>query len=109
MFSQLAKIIQLQTTQIKEVPTRLEKDKMKDFAQLLHRFYCILNWFFYSRSYHRQCSVSWLRSYSYRQHKSGFTVFLIVSFILDYTTDNVQSAGKDHTVTDNTNQVLLYS
>ena len=59
MFSQLAKIIQLQTTQIKEVPTRLEKDKMKDFAQ----FY------------------------------TGFTAFLIVSFTLDYTTDNVQSAG----------------
>ena len=35
MFSQLAKIIQLQTTQIKEISTRLEKDKMKDFAQLL--------------------------------------------------------------------------
>ena len=49
MFSQLAKIIQLQTTQIKEVPTRLEKDEM--------------------------------------------TVFLIVCFILDYTTDNFQSAG----------------
>ena len=38
MFSQLAKIIQLQTTQIKEVPTRLEKDKMKDFAQLEERY-----------------------------------------------------------------------
>lgn len=38
MFSQLAKIIQLQTTQIKEVPTRLEKDKMKDYAQLEERY-----------------------------------------------------------------------
>ncbi|WAR23300.1 WASC5-like protein [Mya arenaria] len=38
MFSQLARIIQLMTSQIKEVPTRLEKDKMKEFAQLDDRY-----------------------------------------------------------------------
>lgn len=38
MFSQLAKIITLMTSQIKEVPTRLEKDKMKEFAQLDERY-----------------------------------------------------------------------
>ena len=38
MFSLLAKIIHLQTTSIKEVPTRLEKDKMKEFAQLDERY-----------------------------------------------------------------------
>ncbi|XP_052274369.1 WASH complex subunit 5-like isoform X2 [Dreissena polymorpha] len=38
MFSQLAKIITLMTGQIKEVPTRLEKDKMKEFAQLDERY-----------------------------------------------------------------------
>lgn len=38
MFGLLAKIITLQTTQIKEVPTRLEKDKMKEFAQLDERY-----------------------------------------------------------------------
>ena len=38
MFSLLAKIIQLQTTQIKEVPTRLEKDKMREYAQLEERY-----------------------------------------------------------------------
>lgn len=38
MFGLLAKIIHLQTTQIKEVPTRLEKDKMKEFAQLDERY-----------------------------------------------------------------------
>ena len=38
MFSLLAKIIQLQTTQIKEVPTRLEKDKMREYAQLDERY-----------------------------------------------------------------------
>ena len=38
MFSQLAKIIQLMTSQIKEVPTRLEKDKMKEFSQLDERY-----------------------------------------------------------------------
>lgn len=37
MFSQLANIIQLMTSQIKEVPTRLEKDKMKEYAQLEER------------------------------------------------------------------------
>ncbi|KAL3869567.1 hypothetical protein ACJMK2_042235 [Sinanodonta woodiana] len=38
MFGLLDKIITLQTTQIKEVPTRLEKDKMKEFAQLDDRY-----------------------------------------------------------------------
>ncbi|XP_035827087.1 WASH complex subunit 5 [Aplysia californica] len=38
MFSLLAKIIHLQTTSIKEVPTRLEKDKMKEYAQLDERY-----------------------------------------------------------------------
>ena len=38
MFELLAKIIRLQTVRIKEVPTRLEKDKMKDFAQLDERY-----------------------------------------------------------------------
>ncbi|KAK3601512.1 hypothetical protein CHS0354_027658 [Potamilus streckersoni] len=38
MFGLLDKIITLQTTQIKEVPTRLEKDKMKEFAQLEERY-----------------------------------------------------------------------
>lgn len=38
MFGLLAKIINLQTTSIKEVPTRLEKDKMKEFAQLDERY-----------------------------------------------------------------------
>ena len=38
MFSLLARIIDMQTHQIKEVPTRLEKDKMKEFAQLDERY-----------------------------------------------------------------------
>ncbi|XP_076462616.1 WASH complex subunit 5-like [Babylonia areolata] len=38
MFSLLAKIIQMLTSQIKEVPTRLEKDRMKEFAQLEDRY-----------------------------------------------------------------------
>ncbi|KAG0724668.1 WASH complex subunit 5 [Chionoecetes opilio] len=38
MFSLLAKIIKLQTERIKEVPTRLDKDKMRDFAQLPERY-----------------------------------------------------------------------
>ncbi|XP_053393927.1 WASH complex subunit 5-like isoform X1 [Mercenaria mercenaria] len=38
MFSKLAKIIQLMTSQIREVPTRLEKDKMKEYAQLDERY-----------------------------------------------------------------------
>lgn len=42
MFSQLGKIIQLMTSQIKEVPTRLEKDKMKEFAQLEERYEVLL-------------------------------------------------------------------
>lgn len=38
MFGTLAKIIHLQTDIIKELPTRLEKDKLKEFAQLDERF-----------------------------------------------------------------------
>eukprot|EP00095_Tigriopus_kingsejongensis_P005223 maker-scaffold585_size130225-snap-gene-0.19 protein:Tk05223 transcript:maker-scaffold585_size130225-snap-gene-0.19-mRNA-1 annotation:"Strumpellin" len=38
MFKLLDKVIDLQTHHIKEVPTRLDKDKMKDFAQLDERF-----------------------------------------------------------------------
>lgn len=34
MFGLMAKIVQLQTHVIKEVPTRLEKERLKDFAQL---------------------------------------------------------------------------
>lgn len=38
MFGLLAKIIKLQTEKIKPVPTRLDKDKMRDFAQLQERY-----------------------------------------------------------------------
>lgn len=38
MFSLLAQIIKIQTEQIAELPTRLEKDKMRDFAQLEARY-----------------------------------------------------------------------
>ncbi|XP_038056716.1 WASH complex subunit 5-like [Patiria miniata] len=38
MFSLLSQIIQLQTHHIKEVPTRLEKEKLRDFAQLDLRY-----------------------------------------------------------------------
>ncbi|XP_055382308.1 WASH complex subunit homolog 5 isoform X2 [Condylostylus longicornis] len=38
MFGILAKIVELQTDVIKELPTRLDKDKLKDFAQLEDRF-----------------------------------------------------------------------
>lgn len=37
VFSIVEKIIDLQTWTIKEVPTRLEKEKLRDFAQLEHR------------------------------------------------------------------------
>uniref|UniRef100_UPI00398ECB7B WASH complex subunit 5 isoform X2 n=1 Tax=Pristiophorus japonicus TaxID=55135 RepID=UPI00398ECB7B len=38
MFTSLAKIIKLQTHNIMEVPTRLDKDKLKDYAQLGARY-----------------------------------------------------------------------
>ena len=38
MFSLLASIIKLQTNDILEVPTRLDKDKMRDYAQLEQRY-----------------------------------------------------------------------
>lgn len=38
MFSILSRIVQIQTQQIPELPTRLEKDKMKEFAQLDARY-----------------------------------------------------------------------
>ncbi|CAG5129653.1 unnamed protein product, partial [Candidula unifasciata] len=38
MFSLLANIIRLLTNSIREVPTRLEKDKMKEYAQLDERY-----------------------------------------------------------------------
>ncbi|KAJ8877566.1 hypothetical protein PR048_022021 [Dryococelus australis] len=37
MFGQLARIVHLQTSVIKELPTRLEKEKLKEYAQLDHR------------------------------------------------------------------------
>lgn len=46
MFTDLARIIELQTKRIKEVPTRLEKDKMREYAQLDERFeVCWKNFF----------------------------------------------------------------
>lgn len=38
MFTSLAKIIKLQIHDIMEVPTRLDKDKLKDYAQLNARY-----------------------------------------------------------------------
>ncbi|XP_072426885.1 WASH complex subunit 5 [Chiloscyllium punctatum] len=38
MFTSLAKIIKLQTHSIMEVPTRLDKDKLKDYSQLVARY-----------------------------------------------------------------------
>lgn len=38
MFTSLAKIIKLQIHDIMEVPTRLDKDKLKDYAQLGARY-----------------------------------------------------------------------
>jgi len=38
MFALVEQIIHLQTNVIKEMPMRLDKDKLKDFAQLDHRF-----------------------------------------------------------------------
>ena len=38
MFVMLAKIIDLQTNSIKEVPTRLDKDKMREYSLLTERY-----------------------------------------------------------------------
>lgn len=38
MFTSLAKIIKLQIHDIMEVPTRLDKDKLKDYSQLGARY-----------------------------------------------------------------------
>lgn len=38
MFEKLARIIEMQTSVLKELPTRVEKDKLKDYAQLNERF-----------------------------------------------------------------------
>lgn len=38
MFGLMAQIIELQTNQIKEVPTRLMKDQLKAYAQLDERY-----------------------------------------------------------------------
>ncbi|CAH0547854.1 unnamed protein product [Brassicogethes aeneus] len=38
MFQKLARIIEMQTSVLKEIPTRLDKDKVKDYAQLEERF-----------------------------------------------------------------------
>lgn len=38
LFGQMARIIRLQTSTLKELPTRLEKDKMKEYAQFDERF-----------------------------------------------------------------------
>lgn len=38
MFEKMARIIEIQTSVLKELPTRLDKDKLKDYAQLNERF-----------------------------------------------------------------------
>lgn len=38
MFEKMARIIEIQTSVLKELPTRLEKDRLKEFAQLDERF-----------------------------------------------------------------------
>lgn len=38
MFEMMASIASLQTDVIKEIPTRLDKDEVKEYAQLDHRF-----------------------------------------------------------------------
>lgn len=38
VFQCLIRIIKLQTVQVPEVPTRLDKDKLKDYAQLDGRY-----------------------------------------------------------------------
>ncbi len=38
MFTSLKEIIDLQTTRITELPTKVDKDKLKDYAQLDERF-----------------------------------------------------------------------
>ncbi|KAB0792555.1 hypothetical protein PPYR_14514 [Photinus pyralis] len=38
MFENMARIIEIQTSVLKELPTRLEKDKLKEYAQLNERF-----------------------------------------------------------------------
>ena len=45
MFQLMAKIAHIQTYEIKEVPTRLDKDQLKEYAQLEHRFE-VINFFF---------------------------------------------------------------
>lgn len=38
MFEKMARVIEMQTSVLKELPTRLDKDKLKDYAQLNERF-----------------------------------------------------------------------
>lgn len=38
MFQKMARIIEMQTSVLKELPTRLDKDKLKEYAQLNERF-----------------------------------------------------------------------
>ena len=54
MFGLLAKIIKLQTEQIKEVPTRLDKDKMREYAQLEERYEVCVTYFLSSK-YEKNC------------------------------------------------------
>ena len=42
MFTVLHEIIKILTHRMREVPTRLEKDKMKEFAQLDDRYQVVL-------------------------------------------------------------------
>jgi WASH complex subunit strumpellin len=43
-FTSLAKIIKLQIHDITEVPTRLDKDKLKDYSQLVPRYEVRRTW-----------------------------------------------------------------
>jgi len=51
IFSLLHQIIELQTNSVMELPTRLEKDKVKDYAQLDFRQKVRQFWFIVARFY----------------------------------------------------------
>ena len=66
LFKVLDQIISLQTDKIKELPTRLEKDKLRDLAQLNERFEVELNVMITSNS---------VPHYSYYSRNNNNTIY----------------------------------
>lgn len=87
MFSLLDKIIRMQTNKIKEVPTRLDKDKLKEYAQLDERYE--------------------VRNFTFIPHFFDIYIYVFVSKILHLRHLTFQVARLTHSISVFTEGILM--